>query len=246
MARRPSIALLTLVALAFFLFGLYSVTIGAAPNPSAGAGTPARAGTSQQFSEPGASNTTLLILGVSDLSDPEAELEAIWYISFGYPSQDIFLLGVSPAAVPPGAQAGLESVFAWRPGEGVSAAFLEQLADMVPLEIEGSIVLDRPGFARVIDFLGGVVLNSSTFQGEQVLGILSLTEDDPQATLQMQRRLLEAMTARANLLGRTPEITELVELIPDHLHSSISVNRAVMLVAPLLPIRAERTHIETY
>lgn len=246
MARRPSIALLIIVALAFFLFGLYSVTIGNPAIPTGNVNHPTRSSASLQQLDSEKSSTTFLVLGVDDLASPQASLKAIWYVSFGYPGKDIFLLGLSPTLTLPGSQRPLSASFAWNPGEGVSAAFVEQLTRAVPLEITATIVLDELGFAGLIDYLGGVVLNSSHFQGEQVLGILSLTAEDTQASLQMQKRLLEAMASRAALLGRTPEITGLVELMPDHLYSSISINRAVMLVAPLLPIEAETTHIETY
>lgn len=246
MARRPSIALLIIVALAFFLFGLYSVAIGNGSNSSGATVTPTRSPGSLQQLRSQETSTTFLVLGVDDLSSSQARLKAIWYVSFGYPSKDIFLLGLSPSLTPPGSQRPLHDSFNWNPGQGVSAGFAEQLANAVPLEISGTVVLDEQGFASLIDYLGGVDVSSSHFDGEQVLGILSFTDDDPEDTLQMQKRLLEAMADRASLLGHTPEITELIELMPDHLYSSVSTNRAVMLIAPLLPIQTETTHIETY
>lgn len=245
MTKRPPLALLIIVALAFFLVGLYSVAGGLGTGPDGASVTPTRPISSIAL-DPQGTSTTFLILGVDDLTTPKASLKAIWFISFGYPAMDVYMLGLSPSLTPPGSDRPLETSFQWTPGEGVPASFAEELSGAVPLEITATFVLDEPGFASVVDYLGGVLLSSSQFEGAQVLGILSLTTDDPQASLELQRRLLEAMAARASLLGRTPEITELVELIPTHLYSSISINQAVMLVAPLLPIEIETTHIETY
>jgi hypothetical protein len=123
---------------------------------------------------------------------------------------------------------------------------LDALYREIPLELDAVIVLDETGFAQAIDFLGGVPINEATFTGQEVLGIMSLTEDDPSASLSLQRRLLAAMSQRAVEVGASPEITPLVELIPEHLYLSIPINKLVELLAPVLPIRSQTTHFELY
>ncbi|MFP3855415.1 MAG: hypothetical protein ACLFWD_14095 [Anaerolineales bacterium] len=245
MARRPSLALLIIVAGAFFLIGLYTAFLQgnpAEPNPS----RPTQPRTAATIA-PKQTERTLLVVGVDDLSRPDPELRAIWLLSFRPPSKDLFLLGIPlDLTIPGDPPAPIQEHFSFNQGQGPSETFLEALYRGVPLEANATITLDEAGFAQAIDYLGGVRINDATFSGQEVLGILSMTEGDASASLSLQRRLLNAMSQRAAEVGASPEITPLIELIPDHLHLSTSVNDMVAMMAPALPIQAATTHIELY
>lgn len=244
MGRRPSLALLIVVAGAFFLIGLYTAFLqdspGEAPATRQAAPTP-------QATAAAGQETTLLILGVDDLQSSSPELEAIWFLSYQLPEPHIFLLGVPLDTIVDGdpAQAISES-FTFDSASGLGESFSSRLFQAIPLQPQAIVVLDRTAFAAAIDFVGGVRLNEADFSGQEVLGILSLTEDDPQASLALQTRLLSALSSSATSVAETPEITPLVELVPEHIYLSTSLNQIVALVSPLLPIRPETTHIETY
>ncbi len=244
MGRRPSLALLIIIAGAFFLLGLYTAflqdgpTEEVEPTPSA---TPAPATEAQT------GDTTLLFLGVDELNSGSPQLEAIWFLTYQSPAPDIFLLGIPLTETTDGdPPQEIRRAFAWNPDQGPSAEFLDRLFRAVPLEPDAIIVLDRTAFAAAIDYLGGVTLNDSSFTGQEVLGILSLTDGDPTASLSLQRRLLAALSRSAADIGETPELTPLIEQIPEHMFISNTVNEMVGLVTPLLPIRPETTHIELY
>lgn len=245
MPRRPSLAILALVAGAFFLIGLYSTLQADSGEPPSGtdptdAAIPARP-------TPSDGQTVILVIGVDDLEKDEPALRSLWYITFQPPPKDVFLLGV-PVDLDTSAESGdgLRQAFGWSAQVGVSPGFLSLLYQAVPLQADALVVLDEVGFAAVVDYLGGIVLNGAPFDGQAVLGILSLTAEDPSANLDTQKRLLEAMSRQATLLGPTPEITPLVELVPTHLYLSTSINQMVMLVLPALPIEPETTHIQVY
>jgi hypothetical protein len=245
MARRPSLALLIIVAGSAFLIGLYTAFLQGDP-----AEPPAVAATQIQTALPEApaeSERILLLLGVDDLNSPEAALEAIWLLSFRPPAKDLFLLGIptdlTTAGDPP---LSLAQQFTFQQEAGLSAGFLDALYREIPLEVDAVIVLDDTGFAQAIDYLGGVTINEATFTGQEVLGIISLSEGDPAASLALQRRLLQAMSVQAAQVGATPEITALVELVPDHLYLSESINTMVELLSPALPILPDTTHFELY
>ena len=245
MARRPSLALLIIVAGAFFLIGLYTALLQGNPTES----SPVRPTQPQTAATvaPSQSERTLLLIGVDDLSTSDPELRAIWLLSFRPPSKDLFLLGIPlDLTIPGDPPAPIQAHFSFNYEQGPSESFLEALYRGVPLEADATITLDEAGFAQAIDYLGGVPINEATFSGQEVLGILSLSEGDASASLSLQRRLLDAMSQRAAEVGASPEITPLVELIPEHLHLSTSINEMVEMMAPALPIQPQTTHIELY
>jgi hypothetical protein len=246
MARRPSLALLIIIAGAFFLIGLYTAFLQVPQ------GTPAPTGTPSDPAEAGPTTTaqseqTALIVGVNDLTATSPELRSLWFVSFRPPAMDVFLLGIPLDTVVQG-DPGLpiSAHFSLNEQRELSETFVDALFRTVPLTYQTTVVLDEQAFAGLVDFVGGVPINDATFSGQEVLGILSLTDGDPAGNLALQRRLLAALAERAGLLGRAPEVTSLVELMPTHLRPSITLNEMVGLVAPLLPLQATTTHIELY
>jgi hypothetical protein len=245
MARRPSLAILIIVAGAFFLIGLYTAFLqGDSGEPS---GTVASATPIHQTAEPARGQVNLLLLGVDDLDANPPTLLAIWFLSYRPPVKDAFLLGVPLDHVGDGdPPVTLQESFDMDPDGGPSQTFEQRLYQTVPLDVDATIVMDRVGFAAAIDFVGGVTIDQASFDGNDVLGILSLTADDPAATLSLEKRLLTAMSEQAADVGPSPEITDLVNLIPAHLYVSEDVTDMVALVTPLLPIEPSTTHIELY
>jgi len=249
MARRPSLALLIVVTGAFFLLGLYSVFLQGGQTsqdptrfpPSGSSAVPA--GT--KAAESG--QTTILILGVDSLENPDPTLTAVWYLTYQLPVKDVFLLGVpTNLQLQPDPARQLDQAFGWSPEAGVDPDFLTALKATVPLSFNTWIVLDETGFAAAVDFMGGLQVNGTTFSGQEVLGILSLASGDAKASLTTQKRVLEGLSTQAESVGDSPDLTPLVELIPEHIYLTSPLGQLVALISPVLPIRPETTHIELY
>jgi hypothetical protein len=245
MPRRPSIAILIIVAGAFFLIGLYTAFLGGdsqpggSPSPTPGLEMPTAPVEGQE--------QTVLILGADQLAAETPQLRAVWFVTSSPPLPDLFVLGVSPTRLVEGdPPASLADHFRLDSSGGPTQDFLDVLYRVIPLDLDAVAVLDHTAFATAIDFVGGVTINDATFTGQEVLGILSLSRDDPESDMLLQRRLLEAMAAGADLVGDSAEITALVQLQPDHLYLSLDLPQMVGLVAPLLPIQPATTHIEIY
>lgn len=247
MTRRPSLAILIIVSGAFFLLGLYSVFLQG--GGSKGEATPTKASSSAVATTiPATSDqTTILVLGVDSLEAKAPSLRAIWYITYRLPAKDVFLLGAA-ADIPVQGRPGtaMKAVFGWSPENGVSPSFLEDLRRTIPLSFDALVVMDDKGFAAAVDFLGGVTVNGTEFSGQQVLDILSLTSDDPKGELATQKRVLEALSAKAGDLGDTPDLTPLVSLVPEHIYLTKPLGQIVALISPVLPIHSETTHIDLY
>ncbi len=159
----------------------------------------------------------------------------------------MFLLGISvDQQIESDPSLTLRDKFSYDPQSGPTESFLQDLYRTVPLEADTTVVLDETAFAAAVDYVGGVTINDATFSGQEVLGILSLSADSPTGALSLQKQLLNALAAQGANLGEVPEITTLVELRPEHLYASKSLNELVAIIAPLLPVRPETTHIELY
>ena len=187
--------------------------------------------------------TTILILGLSGVSDDPARLESIWFASFRLPNTEVYLHGVPLDARRASRGRTLSEVFSWSPKKGASAAFLEDLAVVAPLETDATVVLDRQAFAALVDYLGGIELSGASYSGEQVLGILDLLAERPASALQAQADILEAMSRRLPEVGATPDLSDLLDLVPKHARSSMPPGELVALLAPLLPASPESLHI---
>ena len=174
-------------------------------------------------------------------------LKAVWYVTYQLPATDVFLLGVPfdfPISGEPGEN--LRQAFGWSDRDGVSASFLQGLRDSIPLQFGTVVVLDDDGFAAAVDFVGGLKVDQTTFSGAEVLGILRLTSDDSRDSLNTQKRVLDGLVEQAPGLGETPDLTPLVDLIPEHIYLSSPLGDLVAKLAPVLPVSPAKTHIELY
>jgi hypothetical protein len=248
MARRPSLALLIVVTGAFFLLGLYSVFLqggGATSGPTRVSDPSSAISSPTQPAQSGQS--TILILGVDSLEKAKPTLKAVWYLTYQLPVTDVFLLGVpTNLQLQSDPSHQLDQAFAWTPDAGVAPDFLSGLKATVPLDFNTWVVIDDTGFAAAVDFLGGLKVNGTTFSGQQVLGILSLASADARTGLSTQKQVLEGLSAQAEGVGQSPDLTPLVDLVPEHIYLTSPLGQLVAMISPVLPIRPETTHIELY
>ena len=106
--------------------------------------------------------------------------------------------------------------------------------------------MDETAFAGLIDYLGGVDLNGTTFSGNEILGFLSLVVQEPEASLTSQSRLIEAMVQRLPALGALPDVSPLLALVPDHAHLSLPANQLLGMLSPLLPVDPAEIHVDRW
>lgn len=240
MSNRAPFKLLLLVVVVCFALGLLSVFLRQAQQ-SSGAMTP----TPTELASNG--QTTILVLGVDTFTANDPKLNSIWFATFRLPGKDVFLYGVpinQPVAT--GGATGLQALFHWSAEQGVDATFLSRLQEIVPLPPQVIVLMDNTAFATIVDFLGGVDLNGSAFNGPQVLGVLSLVGDDPQALLATQAHLLEALVQKLPSLGETPDVSPIQALVPEHVHLTIPVSQVLGLIAPLLPIEPSSVYVSLW
>jgi hypothetical protein len=180
---------------------------------------------------------------MDSLQAPDPELRAIWIATFRPPGRDVFLLGV-PVDFGISGGTTLAGLFRWTPSAGVDATFLAGLRQASPVVPDVILAADQTGFAALVDYMGGVVIDDAALNGSQVVGVLAMLADDPQTSLVAQGQILRALAWQVPNLGPTPDLTPLLALVPEHGYLSVPLSQLVGLISPVLPLQPTSIHVD--
>ena len=187
---------------------------------------------------------SVLILGIDEIESENAALRAVWLATYDETGEAITLLGFPiDAQIGSTSSAQLKDLFRWSQEDEVSPLFLSVMQQVPSGEPEAVIVLDEAGFSEVIDFMGGVELSGERLNGDAVLGVLRLLNDDPHTSLSIQEHILEAMVTQASYFEDTLELTPLFSLIPAHAYTSKPTDQLFALLTPLLPLNQRKIQV---
>ena len=244
---RSSIVYILLVAVVCFAAGMASVLLRddifqSRPSPE----SPTLQNVDLQTPEatPTARQISIVLLGVDDLSKEKPVLRALWFASFSPPERQIDLLGIPVDTPLDGGRETIQESFSLFEPPDFGANFLAAITPYAPYPIQGFVVLDEEGFAELIDYVGGVMLDNQELSGRAAVGALSLLKDQPIASLRMQARLISSLTENAASIGTTPELTSLTALVPDHAYTSPSPYQLASLGSQLLPIDPQFVNVD--
>jgi hypothetical protein len=254
MKKRP-VVIIVLAAVCFCV-GFATVVLGentdASPIPSVFRLFP-DGGFSSWFSPDRSQQTTVLVVGVDRMDNPDPALQAIWLLTMEPPNNSIVLSGV-PANLDlvSGANVTIQSFFGWSPEGTLAPPFLEALERALRVEIQHVVALDRTAFATLIDYAGGLPIEadlgfpvgSQVLTGEQVLALLSVFDGDPVGSTRLQASILEGMVPQVEKLGPNPDLQALLELEGPHAVLSTSTTQFAILLGHLLPLDPEKVEIQ--
>lgn len=254
MKKRP-VVIIVLAAVCFCV-GFATVVLGentdASPIPSVLQLFP-NGGFSNWFNPDRSQQTTVLLVGVDSLDNPDPALQAIWLLTMEPPNNSLVLSGV-PANLDlvSGANVTVQSFFGWSPEDTVAPPFLEALERALRVEIHHVVALDRAGFASLIDYAGGLPVEadlgfpvgSQVLTGEQVLALLSVFDGDPVGSTRLQASILRGMIPQVAELGANPDLQALLELEGTHAVLSTSTTQFAILLGHLLPLDPEKVEIQ--
>jgi hypothetical protein len=161
---------------------------------------------------------------------------AAWLASFRPPDGDLYLTGFPTDHRLPGGTT-LRQAYAEAPDS------LEPFAALADLPLTAIIILDADGFGQLIDFVGGVPAGEETVDGQSAVNVLALLDDEPQASLLAQARLLQALSARADRVQPGTDLQPLLDVASMHTTVSIPARDVLTAVAPFLPFTADRIHV---
>jgi anionic cell wall polymer biosynthesis LytR-Cps2A-Psr (LCP) family protein len=254
MKKRPVVILV--LAAACFCVGFATVVLGentdASPIPSVWRLFP-DSGFSDWFSPQRNQQTTVLVVGINSLESPDPVLQAIWLLTMEPPNNSVVLSGVpSNLDLVSGANVTIESFFAWTPEATVAPPFLEALERALRVEINHVVTLDRAAFATLIDYAGGLPIDSDlgfpvgdeVLTGEQVLALLSVFDGDPVGSTRLQASVLEGIVPQVAELGANPDLQAILALEGTHAALSTNTTQFAILLGHLLPLDPEKVEIQ--
>jgi hypothetical protein len=247
MKPRPLTRFLLPVVVLSFLLGVLSVLVFDAPR-STGQIIPSSVNTplSNSTAPDDPDNTTVLVVGIDSFDIRSPRLLAVWWATFSIFDEEIKLLGLPTNVFSQPNSRPLHELFDLDPDHSPTPEFLRALDAFAPHYPDVVLVLDEQAFGRLIDFMGGAVLDGETLDGQAVVRSLSFLEDDPQMHLGLQASLLISLSFQSAQLDPNPEITSLTALIPDHAYSSIPPTTLVNLLIPILPLDPSEIQIEVW
>lgn len=236
MTKRPPLPVIVLVIVLCFVLGLLNVVL----NNSEGTQPTPPTSTPSVLSENPTDLRSVLIVGVDEMEDASPSLRAVWVLLYQISTESLYLHGIPlDSTAEEGGSKSLRDLFAWSIQDGLDEAFMEELHRILPLSPDLIVVNDETAFASAVDYLGGVEIGGANLDGESVVAFLSLSWEKPETLLNNQALILEALVPKALASSPTPELSELAELIPEHVYLSWDVTEAVALMNPLRDIDPE-------
>jgi hypothetical protein len=237
MTKRPPLAVILVVIVLCFALGLLNVLIG---SPEEIATPPPNPPTPTAIAENLTDLRSVLIVGVDELNSPTPSLRALWVLLYEVSGETLYLHGVPlDAATGSPNSRSLKDLFAWSIQDGLDPEFTSTLYQILPLSPDLIVVNDDAAFASAVNYLGGVDIEGAKFDGESILAFLSLSWDKPEILINNQSLILEALIPKALSSAPSPELSELIELIPEHVYLSQDVTDAVAMLTPLREISPE-------
>ena len=236
MTKRPPLTVILLVIVLCFALGVLNVLLNSPDEPVSQSPTP----TAPTVPDNSSNLLSVLIVGVDQLSSADPNLRSLWVALYDETGGTLYLHGVPLDSVVNGIKGTrIEDAFTWSQQEGVDPQFLSSLYSILALSPDLVVLLDDVAFASVVNFLGGVDIEGAKLDGSSVLAFLSLSWDKPEVLLNNQALILEALVPQALASAPSPELTELIALIPEHVYLSQDVTDAVALLTPLREIGSE-------
>lgn len=250
MQRRSSSSTFLIIFIACFLLGVFSVLIrreAGVAEEQVQTQSPRAVDRSATEPVPDSQHEVAMLIGVDSLLSPSPRLRSIWMIEYHLSGRSIHFLGIPVNYQPAGdSTPTLQDAFSFSRFDGVHASLLATLNLLAPHPADVVIVLDEVALETGIDNLGGVTLDGDSFTGSQIVRVLRLLEDDPSANLKMQADILSALVQDALMISSQVEITELIELVPDHAYTNVDPIQLSNLIATMLPVRDEDISLDLF
>jgi hypothetical protein len=181
---------------------------------------------------------TYLVLGYDQLTAP-AHLLAVWIVQLQSSGQ-AKLLGISPSTIvfeSNGQPAVLKDALGdpQSTNPNVLHGYLKGAPDAV-------IEMDNQAFETVANRLGGVFLDGRALRGQDVVDALLADQDSPLEALAYEAKVLRALALR---VPPGPEEFILAGLGPDHVRSTIPLDRLVSENESRLPTLSTHIQVDT-
>jgi hypothetical protein len=134
---------------------------------------------------------------------PQPRLRSIWLVVYHPSTPRLFWIVIYPNGV----QANLPNMqtlaqqFQVGPNLEPGKDFLAALQDQYQLSWNGILMLDESMLVQLVDSLGGVTKNGQNLDGTQIIQMMVVPWEDPQAAYKDQAELINALCQRRDQLA---------------------------------------------
>jgi len=203
--------------------GLSTGTANSVNSSLATAPAPIAATAEMATPQPVAANgqRNLLVIGVDRMEPENAQLESIWLVLHFPGEAEFTLIPLFPAALSGGQSQDdfLSHTFDLRPDHLPSPEFLTAIKEL-DLWWNDVLVIDEAGLARMIDQVGGVVLDGDRYEGVNAVAGLPNPWDAPHGALQGQISVAKALCSQSPGIFSPESIQVMIGLIGTHIFTT--------------------------
>jgi hypothetical protein len=154
-------------------------------------------------------NNLLLIL-VDQLEDSEPSLQGLWMLIKAPSGKQVTFMPIYPADSDIGHD--VKQAFGLIKGSGLSPEF-ENVLQKQGLWWDNYLIIDREILATLVQLAGGIDLGEGSSNGQQVIDLLPIAEQDAQTALQLQARIAQGICQRFDSLLQYENPEEIFDLL---------------------------------
>ena len=152
----------------------------------------------------------LLLILVDQMDATEPSLQGVWMLIHDPSGNKVFFMPIYPAQSKFGQDikqsVGIEKISGLAPE-------LEQVLHKQGLWWDNYLVIDRGILASVVQLAGGIDLEDGRLNGQQVIGLLPIADQDAQTALDLQARIAQGICQRFDSLMQNESPPALFELL---------------------------------
>ena len=136
----------------------------------------------------------LLVIGVDDVTKPDAELQSIWLIAYPKDPDQITIMPVFPSLEKPVQNLILSETFHLHNGK--PAPEFWDVMRKTDVWWKEFAIIDKAGLSKLIDSIGGIDANNGQLNGAQAVNMIPSWKSNPHTALDQQKMVFEGVCTR--------------------------------------------------
>ncbi len=180
--------------------------------------------------------TTILVLGVDDLTAEPPLLVAVWFVSCETGGGGCILIGV-PTDMWVDESLGITvgGYFSATWNGDPDSGLKEQLYSIMPLEVNATVVMDEVFFGALLEYINGAPVGEGNLSAEDIILVSRLLRESPNLETGFQAEILRSISTALSSDVLYSDITSLMVRLPEHARLSVPTARLALLVSQAFP-----------
>ena len=155
----------------------------------------------------------LLIIGVNDITQPDAELESIWLAAYAENSSKVTFVPIFPLPDKHDRNKILTESFYME--NGYPGLQFWDAMRTTNIWWKGFIIIDKPFAIKLIDSIGGIQIHHQKMNGIQAVRSINSWKDDPSSAVEHQKMFIEAV-CRKIAKSQTTNLDDVKDLLREN------------------------------